>query len=170
MLELLLSLPGWLLSFAAGIICAVAGLVLVRVMNLRGAWLRYLPLALAALGYAAADRFALPELMRTDLAHCAIATETAKQTTTERAGTKPDPVTTFLATTADCAARTLLTRYEAEAPRSAIDQAGLAAVEQAFTADTCGTPQLRRLLNAGWSIENEYVFTAGEPMVLTARC
>jgi len=168
--DLLLTLPGWVLSFGAGILCAIVALVVLRLVNARGAWLRYLPLALAALGYAAADRFVLPELMRSETAFCAIAQATAERTNAQRAGTKPDAYTSFVATDADCASQTLTSRYTAGLPRSAIDPAGLKTVEQVFVADTCGEPQLRRMIAAGWRVENVYDFTDGRPLVMTAAC
>jgi hypothetical protein len=170
MIEMLLSLPGWVLSLAAGLVCAALGLAVVRLVNLRGDWLRYLPLALAAVGYAATDRFVLPELMRSDVAYCAIANATADQTTERRAGITPDPVTTFVATTADCAEKTIVARYAVNAARADVDPGGLAVVEQAFTADTCGDPQLRRMIAAGWRVENHYAFSSGAPLVMTAAC
>lgn len=171
MIEALLSLPGWVLSVVAG---AVAGLVGMGV----GLWLRdirpgvgrYLPLVFFALGYAAADRFAVPALMGSDLALCSIATETAKQTNAVRAGTKTDAVTTFVETAADCAGKRLTTHYAADAARADLDPAGLASVEQAFNADTCGEPVLRRIMAAGWAVESVYAFTSGEPLVMTAGC
>jgi hypothetical protein len=170
MIETLLSLPGWVLSFAAGILLALVGLVVIRLLKLQGAWLRYLPLALVAVGYAAADRFLIPELMRSDLAHCSIARASADQTNAQRAGTQTDALTTFVAITADCTTKTLVTRYEVAAPRTDLDPTGLANTELMFTADTCGNPQLRRMITAGWRVENVYEFAAGEPLVMTAGC
>jgi hypothetical protein len=171
MIEIVLSWPGWVISVVAG---AVAGLVGIgaglAVGKVRPGVARYLPLALFAIGYAAADRFAVPALMQSDLALCSIATETAKKTTEERAGTKPDAVTTFVETVADCAGKRLSTRYTADATRAEIDPAGFAAVEQAFTADTCGEPRLRRMIAAGWTVEAVYEVKSGEPVVMTAGC
>lgn len=170
MTEFLLSTPPWLIGIIAGLVAAILGLAVVRLLRLRGAWLRYLPLAFAALGYAAADRFALPALQDTDSAYCLLATNAAADANRRLAGSRPDNVTTFVAAVADCEARTLVSRYTTEAARSDIDPAGLANVEAAFTADTCGDSGFRRLLRNGWSIENEYAFTAGPPLLMQAAC
>lgn len=170
MIEFLLTLPSWALSLGAGLILAIAGALLVRALKLEGPWLRYLPLVLVAIGYAATDRFALPALMQSDLGHCAIARATADETNRQRAGSKPDPLTTFVATTADCTGKTLSTRYAADAPRASLDPAGLSNVELMFTAETCGAPLLRRMIESGWRVENVYEFTSGEPLVMAAKC
>jgi hypothetical protein len=171
MIEMLLGLPGWALGVLAGAVAGLVGIGLgLQLRDIRPGVARYLPIAFFVIGYAAADRFAIPALMRSDLAHCAIATETATQTNAVRAGTKPDAVTTFVATTADCAGKTLTTSYEAAAARADIDPTGLAAVEQAFVADTCGEPTLRRMIAAGWRVEAVYAFTSGTPLVMVAGC
>lgn len=171
MIEMLLTLPGWALSVVAGAVAGLAGIGLgVLVGRVRPGMARYLPIVFFIIGYAAADRFGVPALMQSEAAHCAIAKETAKQTTEARAGTKPDAVTTFVETLADCTAKTLTTRYTADATRADLDAAGLANVEQAFSAETCGTPQLRRMIAAGWTVEAVYEIRSGQPVVVTAGC
>lgn len=170
MIEFLLSLPGWVLSAIVGLVLGFAALGVLHLLRLRSPYLRYLPLALTAVGYVAADRFIVPEFMRSDLAHCAIARASAEQTNAIRAGTRPDTATTFVAVTADCEQRVLATRYDVDAPRTALDPSGLATVELAFTADTCGLTQLRRMIGAGWRVEAAYHFASGAPLVMTAAC
>ena len=171
MIEMLLALPGWALGVLAGAVAGLVGIGLgLLLRDIRPGVARYLPIAFFVIGYAAADRFGIPALMQSDLALCAIATETATRTNEARAGTKPDAVTTFVATAADCGHKTLTTSYEAAASRETIDPTGLAAVEQAFTADTCGEPALRRMIEAGWRVEAVYAFTSGTPLVMTAGC
>ena len=171
MIEMLVSLPGWVLSVVAGALAGLVGIGLgLWLGRLRPGVARYLPIVCFIIGYAAADRFGVPALMQSEAAHCAIATETAKQTTAARAGTKPDAVTTFEETLADCAAKTLTTRYTADATSADLDPAGRAAVEQAFSAETCGTPTLRRMIAAGWTVEAVYEVRSGQPAVVTAGC
>lgn len=173
MLDTLLSLPGWALAALVGLLAALFGVGLMRLLRrsgVRPGLVRYLPLILAALGYGVADRFVVPAVLEGDAALCATATDSAKQATTIRNGTRPDAATAYEATTADCAAKRLSARYTTTASRADIDKAGLARAEAAFLADTCGQPALRRLIAAGWTVESVYDFGSGEPLVLTARC
>jgi len=168
---MLLSLPGWALSAVAGAVAGLVGIGLgLWLGRLRPGVARYLPIVLFILGYGLADRFGVPALMQTDAAHCAIARETARQTTEARAGTKPDAVTAFVETVADCEARTLTSRFTADASRADIDAVGLAAVQQAISAETCGAPRLRRLIAAGWAVDAVYEVRSGAPVVVTAGC
>ncbi|HHY49681.1 MAG TPA: hypothetical protein GYA10_08040 [Alphaproteobacteria bacterium] len=171
MLDLLLTLPGWVMSLVGAAILGAVGVALsLRLKSPRPGIARALPLAFFILGYGLTDSFVVPWVLVSEPRLCAEARAVAHEADARQGGNSAGALTVIEGVTADCAARTIATAHTVAAARTDVDPGSIGGAESAFIADTCGDPQLRRLIAAGWRIESRYRFTSGPPYVMVAAC
>jgi hypothetical protein len=171
MMELILSLPSWVIAAIVGAIAGGIGAVIAQTFFKRWPMVaRYFPLVLVAATFGLTDNVILPALQNSDWAMCATAERAARTTTESQAGTKLDEVTTFTQMQADCGQKAVHYLITVAAGRDQLTDEGIAGVRADFNAGQCGDANWRKFIDRGWTIANDYSFTSGEPMTITAEC